>query len=410
MRKILFLLDELPPTKSANGICVSKVIKALHKDGYATSCVCWKAEDKYSTEVHLIPEKPWKLKVDKYGSGGIVSRAWFQILRVAYKVKRIFLLPIWPVDSCKTVNDFYKTASNLIDQEDISLVVAVNYPGETLLAMKRLKKHYKDKIKTVMYPLDVSYVNPYCNGVEHAVSSLFCPRFMKSCSKYADAVLELENAQELFNRIYKKKEQSKFILCGIPLLESVDKTEKKRVSDEIHFVYSGTLQRNVRDPEMAFSVLNRIANMSDKKIILDLYGQIDSQSWILYKNGNYDFGLVNHGWIQESELSPCLQEADVLINLGNMESHLIPSKLFKYMSLGKPIVHFCLTEKDPCVSYLKQYGNARIIYSTESHDARVLKDLVRFSEEKKEINIDLKRVFPRCFPEYTAVLLENLIK
>lgn len=410
MQKILFLLDELPPTKSANGICVSKVIKALRQDGYATSCVCWKAEDKYSTEIHLIPEKPWKLKVDKYSSGGIVSRVWFQVLRVAYKVKRIFLLPIWPVDSCKTVNDFYKTASNLIDQEDISLVVAVNYPGETLLAMKRLKKHYKEKIKTVMYPLDVSYVNPYCNGIEHAVSSLFCPRFMKSCSKYADAVLELENAQELFNRIYKKKEQSKFILCGIPLLEPVDKTEKKRDSDEIHFVYSGTLQRNVRDPEMAFSILHRIANMSDKRIILDLYGQIDSQSWALYKNGNYDFGLVNHGWIQESELSSCLQEADVLINLGNMESHLIPSKLFKYMAMGKPIMHFCLTEKDPCISYLKQYGNARIIYLTDLQDATVLKDLVQFSEEGKEIDIDLKTVFPRCFPEYTAELLENLIK
>lgn len=410
MQKILFLLDELPPTKSANGICVSKVIKALRQDGYATSCVCWKAEDKYSTEIHLIPEKPWKLKVDKYSSGGIVSRVWFQVLRVAYKVKRIFLLPIWPVDSCKTVNDFYKTASNLIDQEDISLVVAVNYPGETLLAMKRLKKHYKEKIKTVMYPLDVSYVNPYCNGIEHAVSSLFCPRFMKSCSKYADAVLELENAQELFNRIYKKKEQSKFILCGIPLLEPVDKTEKKRDSDEMHFVYSGTLQRNVRDPEMAFSILHRIANMSDKRIILDLYGQIDSQSWALYKNGNYDFGLVNHGWIQESELSSCLQEADVLINLGNMESHLIPSKLFKYMAMGKPIMHFCLTEKDPCISYLKQYGNARIIYLTDLQDATVLKDLVQFSEEGKEIDIDLKTVFPRCFPEYTAELLENLIK
>lgn len=410
MQKILFLLDELPPTKSANGICVNKVIEALHTDGYTTSCICWKAEGQYSTEIHLIPEKPWKLKVDKYSSGGIISRAWFQTLRVAYKMKRIFLLPIWPVDSCKTVNDFYKTASKLIDQEDISLVVAVNYPGETLLAMKQLKRHYKEKIKTVMYPLDVSYVNPYCGGVEQVISSFFCPRFMKSCSKYADAVLELENAQDMFNRIYSEKEQSKFILCGIPLLGSINRTEKGRTSDEIHFVYTGTLQRNVRDPGIAFSVLHRIANMSDKRIVLDLYGQVDSQSWNLYKSGNYGFEFVNHGWIQENELSICLQKADVLINLGNMESHLIPSKLFKYMAMGKPIVHFCLTKKDPCISYLKQYGNARIIYSIESHNETVLNDLVKFSEEGKVTNIDLKTVFPRCFPEYTAELLENLIK
>ena len=78
--------------------------------------------------------------------------------------------------------------------------------------------------------------------------------------------------------------------------------------------------------------------------------------------------------------------------------------------MGKPIMHFCLTEKDPCISYLKQYGNARIIYLTDLQDATVLKDLVQFSEEGKEIDIDLKTVFPRCFPEYTAELLENLIK
>lgn len=410
MKKILFLLDELPPTKSANGICVNKVIQALYADGYITSCICWKADGEYSTEVHLIPEKPWKKKIDKYSLGGFISRVLFQFLRVAYKMKRIFLLPIWPVDSCKTVNDFYKAASDLIERENISVVVAVNYPGETLLAMKRLKKRYKEKIKTVMYPLDVSYVNPYCGGMEHLLSSYFCPRFMRSCSKYADIVLELENAQDMYNKVYDEKERSKFKLCGIPLLESISWNEKKVESDELHFIYTGTLQRNVRDPEMAFFVLNKVANILDKRVILDLYGQIDLQSQSLYENSNYGFELINHGWIQENELMSCLQKADILISLGNMESHLIPSKLFKYMTMGKPIVHFCLIEKDPCVPYLKQYDNAKIVYSTEIYKETMLNDLAQFVGKGKVINLDLKTVFPRCFPEYTAKLIEDLIK
>ena len=410
MQKILFLLDELPPTKSANGICVNKVIQALHKDGYETSCICWKADGHYPTEVHLIPEKPWKKKVDKYSSGGVVSHIWFQVLRVAYKIKRIFLLPIWPVDSCKTVNDFYNTASSLIERGDVSIVVAVNYPGETLLAMKRLKKHYNGKIKTVMYPLDVSYVNPYCGGIEHAISSFFCPRFMKSCSQYADTVLELENAQDMYNKVYTAKEQLKFKLCGIPLLEPIERIKKENTPGEIHFAYTGTLQRNVRDPEIAFSVLHGIADMSDKHVILDLYGQIDLQSQTLYESGKYHFELIKHGWVQENVLSTYLQKADILINLGNMESHLIPSKLFKYMATGKSIVHFCLTKSDPCISYLRQYGNARIFYPAEAHEKEALSDLVQFSEERNVINTELKTIFPRCFPEYTARLIEDLIK
>ena len=410
MKKILFLLDELPPTKSANGICVDKVIQALHTDGYETSCICWKASGQYPTEIHLIPEKPWKQKVDKYSLGGIAAHLWFQVLRIAYKLKRIFLLPIWPVDSCKTAKDFYCAASNLIDKGDISVVVAVNYPGETLLAMRWLKKRYKEKIRTVMYPLDVSYVNPYCKGIEHTLSLYFCPRFMRHCSRYADVVFELENAQDVYNRVYNESERSKFKLCGIPLLELISKTEKRITPGEIHFVYTGTLQRGIRDPELAFSILHKVANMSDKKITLDLYGQIDLQSQVLYERGNYDFELINYGWIQESELTSCLQKADVLISLGNMESHLIPSKLFKYMATGKPIVHFCLTEKDPCVAYLRQYGNAKIVYSTEKCTGNLLDSLIEFIETREAANPDLKAMFPRCFPEYTADLLKDLVE
>lgn len=409
MKKILFLLDELPPTKSANGICVSKVIESLNSDGYETSCICWKANGQYLSEIHLIPEKPWKQKVDRFSTGGTIEKAWFQILRVAYKVKRIFLLPIWPVDSCKTARNFYATASNLIDGGNIAAVVAVNYPGETLLAMRWLKKKYGDKIKTVMYPLDVSYVNPYCGKIERAVSSHLCPRFMRSCSRYADMLLELENAQDMYNAVYTEKEQLNFKLCGIPLLEQISKVEEKAPSNEVHFIYTGTLQRNIRDPEMAFSVLHSIAMLSNKKVVLDLYGQIDSQSRSLYDNGKFKFEFINHGWIVESELVSLLRKSDVLISLGNLESHLIPSKLFKYMSTGKPIMHFCLTENDPCIDYLIKYGNARIIHSGTIYDDNNLNDVVKFVENGTVIDRNLKNTFPKCFPEYTANLLKELI-
>lgn len=409
MGKILFLLDELPPTKSANGICVDKIIKELHRDGIKSSCICWNASKQHLADINLIPEKPWKKKVDRFSTGGMYPRAFFQFLRLAYKIKRMLLIPIWPVDSYKTVDDYYNAAVNLIDAGDISVVVAVNYPGETLLAMKRLKKHYGDKIKTVMYPLDVSYVNPYCGSIERKLSSYFCPKFMKKCSDYADVLITLENAQETYETYYSEDERGKFKMCGIPLLETIKEEGNKSASAEIHCLYSGTLQKQVRDPALAFCILNRIAKNVSSKVYFDLCGQIDHESKRVYDEGQFEFTLVEHGWVQENRLTGFFRNADLLISLGNMESHLIPSKLFKYMATGKPIIHFCLTEKDPCIFYLKEYGNAFIVHASEFSKAEEFDELIQFINNRHSASVDLREVFPRCFPDYTAKVLEEMI-
>ena len=397
MGKVLFLLDELPPTKSANGICVDRVIQALHKKEIESYCICWNAPKSYLADVRIISQKPWKKKIDRFSNGNLFYRMIFQLLRIAYKIKRIFLIPIWPVDSCITVDNFYREAVKLIDNDDISIVVAVNYPGETLLAMKRLKKHYGNRIKTVMYPLDVSYVNPYCGTFERKLSSYFCPRFMKHCSDYADALLVLENAIDIYEKNYSDRERKNFKICGIPLLEILDTKDKKSLQGEIHCLYSGTLQKQVRDPEVAFYVLNQIAKNVSFKVYFDLCGQIDLASKKIYDDGFFEFDFLEHGWVGEKELDIFLEDADVLISLGNTESHLIPSKLFKYMSTKKPIIHFALTEKDPCISYLKKYGNAKIVFATDNLKMEQLEDLTKFVVNRNSTDVDLKKCFPRCF-------------
>lgn len=409
MGKVLFLLDELPPTKSANGICVDKIINELNKDGIGSSCICWKAPPQYKSEVHLIPEKPWKKKVDRFSSGGRFSLILFQVMRIAYRIKRIFLIPLWPVDSCKTVRDYYHEAVKLIEAGEISVVVAVNYPGETLLAMKKLKKHYGDKIKTVMYPLDVSYINPYCGKVERKLSAHFCPQFMKNCSDYADVLLTLENAQETYMAYYSEEERGNFKICGIPLLDTIRVMNTLSTPGEVHCLYSGTLQKHVRDPKIAFCVMNEITKSISDKIIFDLCGQIDWESKKIYEEGQFAFKLIEHGWLSENQLNTFLENTDVLISLGNMETHLIPSKLFKYMATGKPIVHFCLTERDPCIPYLKKYGNAYIVYSDDISRKEKINELKQFIDARKSASIDLRTAFPRCFPDYTENILKEML-
>ena len=61
------------------------------------------------------------------------------------------------------------------------------------------------------------------------------------------------------------------------------------------------------------------------------------------------------GFLKKSSNAIC--DANAVISVGNSVGHLIPSKIFKYMSLKKPIIHLNFIDADPCLPYLKKYGH-----------------------------------------------------
>lgn len=409
--KILFLLDELPPTKSANGICAEKVMRALLADGCSVFCICWKANGNKEFSVCEIPEKPWNRKVKRWKErDSAYSRVSFQIARYLYRIKRYFLLPLWPADSLTTARDFYHAAQRIIDKENVTTVVAVNYPGETLLAMKWLKKKYKSKIKCVMYPLDVTLCGvPYGEKLEKMISRKLNRSFMRSCFKVADAMLVLENAQQLYESIF-QDQQNKFILCGIPLLEKVIQSTVllETASLELHCVYTGNLIKNLRDPKEILDLLSKVVLLNGRKIIFDLYGQMDKGLSDEIGSTHYPFEFIVHNWVSEAELVGILGQADVLLNIGNREEQLIPSKLFTYMSTGKPILHQCLIENDPCIPYLKKYDNAYVVRVEGTCREEQVQQASLFLGNLQDKKTDVTKLFPRCTPQYTAQRLKEI--
>lgn len=410
MSKILFMLDNLPPTKSANGICVNQLLKCFNDTDEVFS-LCLKQDDLYRKNTYYIPDKPWNQKIMKLKDYSRIKKHLFWIPRIGYRIKRFIFLPIWPVDSIITCINYYKKASYIINDKHIDKVVSVNYPGETLLAMVLLKKKYKDNLRTFMYPLDVSFVNPYCGRIEKFFSSFFCPAFFRYCGKYADKILVLENAETIYKKVFNEESQKKFLIAGIPLITSPSNDSYKKMGNNLHFVFSGTLDSKVRNPKSIFKLLDAIGKATNKRVIFDLYGSIDNHALNYLHDNKYNFTFVQHGWINSDLLDTELLKADVLINIGNNKENLIPSKLFKYMSLNKPIIHSYVINKDPCLPYLKKYRNSIILNEQLIDQNNISNELVQkileFSLSKNVQNIDLKYMFPRCTPEYTVNLFKE---
>ncbi|MBQ2931590.1 MAG: hypothetical protein IJE62_01945 [Clostridia bacterium] len=410
MKHFLFLLDELPPTRSANGVCVDKVINELLAAGDKVSVVCWGEQTKEGVEVYRIPRKPFDRFVQKYQiKTDPFSKLIFLLGRVYNRIAHVVLLPWWPCESFAEVKQFVKKANELIETKGVTDVVAVSYPGETLVAIKRLKKKHGDKITTVMYPLDVTLSGTrHGSAIEKKISKPFNRKFMINCGKYSNKIIALENDRDKYYGIFPQSLHSKFRVAGIPMLRAElccpDGATKDR--DEIRLTFAGNLFTSVRDPSVLFDAIDQLARRLDKKVFFDLYGKCDEAIEKKLKDGDYKFEFVNHGWVTEPQMNKGLAEADIFVNVGN-NSSLIPSKLFVYLSFGKPIIHQCIVDRDACLPYLEKCQNSFIIRENIVQDSEHVDELIDFVNRSLGKVQNTADLFESCTPAYTAQILRD---
>ena len=135
-------------------------------------------------------------------------------------------------------------------------------------------------------------------------------------------------------------------------------------SKKINCVYVGSFFNvAVRNPEYFFKVISSCSPNIEVHIIC--YAE-DIPTKKLREQ--YLSGRKNIKWHQRMSLQECLsimQEADILINVGNKCTNQTPSKIFDYISTGKPIVNFYSIEDDTSKRYLELYPTKCNILETE---------------------------------------------
>lgn len=396
----LFLLSSLPPSGSANGICVKKIIETFPdlKKIHAITIEDGSPKNDLGIDEIRVPQRHWEY-VCSFGKKRKKSLFVYLIRCVLLLLKRFLMLPIWPVLSLTTCFYFFKESSVLIKKNKITHVVAICYPGETLISMILLKLRFGNKIKTIMYPLDVTLGGKYDGYVlENRLSVFFSSVFYRICACFADKIIVLENALELYEKKLCNQHQ-KFEICGLPLIEKYPSIANNINRDDIQLVYGGNIIPSIRNPDFLFDLLNSCALKNQVGISIHIYGAIGNElleKFVLKYNA---VNFIYHGWVSEDVLTNAINQADALISVGNNVGHLIPSKIFKYISLKKPIIHLSFIEDDPCLPYLEKYGHSFIVKNGERRELALISWLL---SEDNEIEIDCEEIFYRCTPRYTA--------
>lgn len=115
--------------------------------------------------------------------------------------------------------------------------------------------------------------------------------------------------------------------------------------------FFGSMYREIRDPRTAIALFNEVAK--DPEIEAAFAGMpADLSAEELFPAGSRVQYL---GVLSGDDLKRRYGETDVLINIGNSVDNQMPSKIFEYISTGKPIINIYKSPECPTLKYLTKY-------------------------------------------------------
>ena len=146
-------------------------------------------------------------------------------------------------------------------------------------------------------------------------------------------------------------------LPGLICENMVEQAEKRKIDNKIdnkkvNFIFVGQFYEEIRNPHYLLELFTALPS----SYILHIVGggcdkEFEKYTQILGER------LVRHGWVSKNEANAFIEQFDILINVNNTITNQLPSKIFEYISTGKPILNIC--KFDECLSrpYMDRYNN-----------------------------------------------------
>lgn len=402
MEEIIFITNQYLPKPGATGLCVHQLAKELSKSGNSVYTVCY--EDG-STLNKFDGVKTIKIKTPLYIKDNVASKKIMRKFKYFCSLcgKFIHILH-YPLRSNKLVNNYLSIIDDLMKSIDKATVVASYTPVEACIAGMKAKKKYGDRIKSIIYSTDTLSNEQGVDGILSSEYRMKCGmRWEKKLFSCYDKILIMECHSDHYMSDFYRKYQSKISVVNFPLLNNNFESSNKnnKINRKINMVYAGTLYQKLRNPEFLCSLLSLIGKT--RPIEAFFLGSGDCEEIIMLAEKKSNNSIHYLGMKTHKEALKYINDADVLLSIGNSESPMAPSKIYEYMSTGKPIIHTYTYEKDPCIAPLKKYGNALLI---PERGEITLDNVLSFLNNMKLMKYEeVEALFISSTPEYTTKII-----
>ena len=419
--KILFILGAYNPRPSANGISVGQVIDALKQEGHEIAIICNRNHGckDYMSEngVSIYRVMPrWYLYLKDYaivlknkkpGLAKIIQ--FFSTLQ-----ERIILcisLLKWPKVFQFSVRRFRKLAMELYQKNIFDIVISVYTPIESILAGLALKKEFP-RVVFLPYFLDSLSGGAFPKVLSRKRAIMRSLKVEREIYQYADKIILMESSKTHYDQ-YNTEYSRKIVFLDIPMMIhpiDINKVDLSIKRNCCKLLFVGSIAHKIRDPKV---LINTLLCLERTDIVCEFIGNMDC--FDLFRPLKEKFGnrLILTGYLDHDIVLKKIHESDILVNIGNNISTMVPSKIFEYMSYRKPIISTYEIPNEPSLVYLRKYPAALLLSSSDSPESNAMK-VSCFIDNSKHIRMDLMDLddifylnTPKAFVETLKKVMEE---
>lgn len=301
--------------------------------------------------------------------------------------------------------DSYYSALEIIKPE---VVIPICLPFEAVIAALNYKQVNSNTI-LVPFLFDRFTYNRSLqrNKVNLLIKRKAHVRLENSMLEYSDHILAMHQLRENFNIVFSDN-MDKITYVEHPLLKKNKNTRKTIDDGKTRLIYAGALYKNYRSPEYLLKVFTLI----EGSYLLNFFSAGNCEEMI-DKFSYRDKRIKKNGYVSVDVLDEEYSNADILLSIGNFKSQNLASKIFEYMSLGKPIIHFYENPNDPVLNLLNKYPLSLTV-EQKSEDIKLNANRIQefcTMNKGKIIGFDVVREkFIDATPEYISQTFIEIIE
>jgi hypothetical protein len=404
MNHIVFMVGSYYPYYSAVGACIGNVAKELEKDEKVT-VLCFESRsgqapvEQYGAQTIVRVSTPRMKTRNRLEENAPLTPVRKFIHRGIYFIKTV--LSRESVDR-PLVAAYAQALKNL---GHIDIIVPACSPFETAVAAVEYKQSSPD-VKIMPFLFDPFSASGTLHRTEWSRKMkmrrhLALEKEMLECSQRVLFVDAWRSHLEKYFPAYR----SKCCMVEHPLVVPISSYERfdfeKR---KMHIVYTGLLHTSARPPAYTLRLFQRLCE-KEPAIAVHMFTLGNCETMVRSLCAKNPGRMIHHGSVSKSRASAALLAGDFLLSIGNRDAAQVPSKVFEYMSCGKPIIHLYIHPQDPALPILAKYPLALCLQQDENAFGQNMADILDFLYENKGKTVPFDTVaalFHTALPAYSA--------
>lgn len=334
--------------------------------------------------LRILPQKPW------LALRGIAIKLVTKVRNRLCKKELIFRRNV--------TNAFIKKLQKLKNENYDILIPISGYYEAAAVAME-------SDIPVVLYQVDPCASNAkFARKIYKEVA-----RFEKRLYEAAAAIITTPIIYREICENYPEQIVKKTHAMEFPNVDAEDTLGSKRERTDIRCLFAGSLYPTARNPRYTVKLFNGIQN---SQIRLVFVGADKEQMREFVEEKQIAGNMSFLGKLPLEKAQEEIADADILVNIGNIMTNQVPSKIFEYISSGKPIINICVNQNCPSIPYLEKYPLALSIVegvgTPEEHSAQIEKFIIENAGRTVDKAIILER-FKECTAEYCARQMTHVL-